>query len=259
MKLLRKVMLSFILMVFILAIPATAACAQEQEEELSLSLKKSFGYNIGADIEGAFTLKADAPVEVIRVVFYIDGEILAEDTEAPFSTPFNTNNFPPGRHTMTAVGYTSSGKELRSREIGANFLTPEESQQGLVRILIPLLGLTILVVLLAGLFPLLVGKKKKESLPLGAERNYGIRGGGICPKCSRPFALHTYGLNFITHKFDRCPYCGKWSFVRRLPLQKLREAEKAELEMASAEEKTRPASEEEKLLKTLEDSRYTDL
>jgi D-arabinose 1-dehydrogenase-like Zn-dependent alcohol dehydrogenase len=30
---------------------------------------------------------------------------------------------------------------------------------------------------------------------LGAERDYGFRGGAICPKCHRPFAMHLWGLS----------------------------------------------------------------
>jgi hypothetical protein len=63
----------------------------------------------------------------------------------------------------------------------------------------------------------------------------------------------------LTNKFDRCPYCGKWSAVRPLPIDKLRAAERAELEQAGAGEQFAGESAEEKLKKELDDSKYQGL
>jgi uncharacterized Zn-finger protein len=105
--------------------------------------------------------------------------------------------------------------------------------------------------------PILTGRENKN-LPLGAPRKYGAAGGAICPKCGRPFALHLFGFNLGLSKFDRCPYCGKWSTVRAKPLPELRAAEAAELEAANA---AAPSllSEEERLRRELERSRYENL
>jgi len=81
-------------------------------------------------------------------------------------------------------------------------------------------------------------------------------GGAICPKCQRPFAIHLYGINLGLGKFDRCPYCGKWSVVRRTSLQNLRAAEEAELARAQEADRIPGMSEEEKLKKQLEDSKF---
>ena len=61
-------------------------------------------------------------------------------------------------------------------------------------------------------------------------------------------------MNLGFSKFARCPYCGKWSLVRVESMEKLREAEKAELEWGKVE--IQEETEEEKLRKELDDSKY---
>ncbi len=67
-------------------------------------------------------------------------------------------------------------------------------------------------------------------------------------------AFPVLGLNLVGGKFQRCPYCGKWSVFRRVPLEKLRAAEQAEVEPAAGQ--VPAASEEERLRKELDDSKY---
>ena len=61
-------------------------------------------------------------------------------------------------------------------------------------------------------------------------------------------------MNMGLSKYARCPYCGKWSPVRIQSIAKLREAEKAELTWAQAE--VPQVSEEDKLRRELDDSKY---
>jgi hypothetical protein len=61
-------------------------------------------------------------------------------------------------------------------------------------------------------------------------------------------------MNLGLSKLARCPYCGKWSIVRIQSMAKLREAEQAELEWGKAE--VLEETEEEKLRKELDDSKY---
>jgi hypothetical protein len=60
----------------------------------------------------------------------------------------------------------------------------------------------------------------------------------------------------LTHKYDRCPYCGKWSFVKRVSIDKLRAAEQLQLAKANEKALVPEMSAEEKLKKELDDSRY---
>jgi hypothetical protein len=113
-------------------------------------------------------------------------------------------------------------------------------------------------VLLSAVVPLLARRGKHLILPLGAERKYGVSGGGICPKCHRPFPLPLLSANLGFNKLASCPFCGKWSLVRLESIGKLREAEKAELEWAKAGEQIIGETEEEKLKKELDDSKYKE-
>jgi len=228
---------------------------QAQSNELSISFSRDFGYSSGGgDIQGLFSIKVSGPDTLTKVVFYIDDAVIGEDTEAPFKLQFNTDNYSLGEHAVYAVGITSDGSELKTKVVHANFVSASESTQASMRILIPILGLVVVAVLLAAFVPVITGRK---TIPLepGTPRNYPM-GGAVCPKCQRPFAVHIYGINLGLGKFDRCPYCGKWSVVRRTSMQNLRAAEEAELAHAQETGQVPGMSEEEKLKKQLEDSKF---
>lgn len=233
--------------------------AQTDQEELSLRLSKDFGYSSGTGkIQGAISMKATGPQDLARVVFYIDQESIGEVMQAPFRLRFSTDNYPLGVHTLYAVGYTAGGRELRSNEIRAQFVSSEEGRQAAFKIIIPLLAVVFGAMILSFVVPLVFNRGKASQLPLGAPRNYGISGGAICPKCKRPFAIHFLGLNLAVGKLDRCPYCGKWSLVRRASLAELSAAEAAELAQATEGTLAPPVSEEEHLKRELADSRFDD-
>ena len=249
----KKLSLGFLIAIIVslLAVFAT----QAQSNELSISFSRDFGYaSGGGDIQGLFSIKVGGPDTLTKVVFYIDDAVIGEDTEAPFKLQFNTDNYSLGEHTVYAIGTTSDGSELKTQIVHANFVSASEGTQAAVRILVPILGLVVVAVLLAAFIPIITGRK---TIPLepGTPRNYPM-GGAICPKCQRPFAVHIYGVNLGLGKFDRCPYCGKWSVVRRTSLQDLRAAEEAELTHAQETGQVPGMSEEEKLKKQLDDSKY---
>jgi hypothetical protein len=227
-----------------------------QETGLKISLSRDFGYSSGTGrIQGMFTIHVKGPENLTRVVFFMDGKPMGEDTEAPFKLQFDTGQFSLGEHVIRAVGTTSDGQELPSNEIRATFATPEESWQVGAAILVPVLGLVVGIMALTFVVSM-VSARRRGALPLGMPRNYGLKGGTICPKCRRPFALHLFAFNLFTHVFDFCPHCGKWSLLRPLPNDLLRQAEATELTWERPGEAVRGMSEEEKLKKELDDSRY---
>jgi len=63
----------------------------------------------------------------------------------------------------------------------------------------------------------------------------------------------------LVGKYDRCPYCGKWSLVRHASIETLRAAEAAELAEARGTVEFSTETQEEELRKQLDDSRYRDL
>jgi len=230
-----------------------------QAEELVLNLSRDFGYSSGTGrIQGAFSMKIKGPDDLVRVVFLIDGQPVNDDTETPFQFQFNTDSYSLGIHTLNARGYTAGGLELQSNEYRREFVSAGEGLKSGGALLLPIIGITLLAILLSFGLPALLGRGKRSELPLGSPRNYGFQGGAICPKCSRPFAVHLFGVNLVVGKLDRCPYCGKWSIVRRKGLVELRAAEAAELANAQAGAPQLARSEEDNLRKELDESRFQD-
>ena len=279
-----KKALFFLLLVALLSMSVVGKVLA-QAEELNLSFSRDFGYSSGTgDIQGTFSMKVSGPDDLARVEFYIDDTKIGEDSESPFRLQFTTDNYPLGVHEMYAIGYSADGREYRSRIVTANFVSADEGWQAAGKIAIPLITVVFGAILLSVVVPMLIGRGKREELPLGAERKYGLRGGSICPKCKRPFALPFFSMNLGFSKLARCPYCGKVSVVRVQLLAKLRQAEQAELEHRScrpglaartgehrrhqrsdpvdagarrqAEGQVPEISEEEKLKKELDDSKY---
>ena len=255
-KILKFLLLIGTLAVFFSPIPASA----QTQPELSLRLSKDFGYSSGTgSIQGTFSLRASGPDTVRRVVFYLDNQKLGEVAQPPFNLRFNTGDYSLGTHSLSAVGYTTDGRELKSNTIQGNFISGEQATQNTMKIVVPILVLVLLAALLSAIVPALGFRGKKENLPAGAPRNYGALGGAICPACGRPYARHIWGINLVAGKLDRCPYCGAWRIVRRASPAALRAAELAEIEDAREGEFTASISEEEKLRRELEESKYQNL
>ncbi|MGC1376730.1 MAG: Ig-like domain-containing protein [Anaerolineales bacterium] len=235
--------------------------AHAQDTTLTISFSRDFGYSSGGgDIQGLFSIRASGPADLVKVVFYIDDQILAEVDKAPFSFQFTTDNYALGQHQLYAIGTTSGGQTLKSRVFTENFVSAEAGTKAAMNIVIPILVIVFGAILAATVGPLLLTGRKTVNLPAGATRSYPL-GGAICPKCQRPFGVHIYGLNLMGSKYDRCPYCGKWSLVSYASRDKLRAAEQAELlnVVTDGSGQVPGLSEEEKLKKELDESKYRDV
>jgi hypothetical protein len=250
-----------IILIFGVLITFTVSHAQTQSaDQLQLSLSRDFGYGgFGNDIQGLFTAHIkNPPDDLTRVVFLIDDTSMGEDTTPPFSLQFNTDSYPLGTHILSAVGYTSDGKEIDSNKITAQFVPASSGTQAIVKIVVPIFGLILLMGLIAVFLPLVLSKGKMSSLPLGSPRKYGIGGGSVCPKCGRPFPLRLWWFHVGFNKIDRCPFCGKWSFVRPRSLAELRDAEAAESAQTQPSTTVSGETDAEKLKKELDDSKFQD-
>jgi hypothetical protein len=229
---------------------------------LQIGLRRDFGYSSGTGkIQGTFTISASGPSDLARVVFYLDGQPMGDVQQSPFLLRFSTDSFNLGEHAFSALGYTSSGRKLESNSITAVFVTAKEGWEAGLKILVPILslvfGVTLLMIVGTVFSSGLMGKKLKDLAP-GAERQYGIVGGAICPRCQRPFSRHLLSPNMVVGKLERCPYCGKVSVVAARSLAELRAAEAAEL-TAAAGTPVNGTSPDEQLRKELDDSRFQDL
>jgi Bacterial Ig domain len=252
----RKAIL-IVILALALTLVASPALAQTS---LKLNLRRDFGYGSGSQVRGTFTLSVAGPSDLQSVIYKIDGATMQEVTASPFSYQFNTGSYPTGWHDLTASATTSSGAALESNVLRFDFVTASQESAGMQRILLPLGGVVVGLLVIMLLFQFVAFRGKKPgSVPLGAERKYGVAGGTICSKCGRPTPMHMWGINAgITTKLDRCENCGKWSVMKRMPIEELRRAEQAELRSAENGAQVHAESPEEKLRHQLDDSRYEE-
>jgi hypothetical protein len=239
---------------FLFGLAVLPAMAQA---ELQLHVGKVVGFQSGNKLQGSIAMRASGPTDLVKVTFYLDGQVVGEDTEAPFSVQLNTGSYTTGAHEVYAAGQTASGQTLQSPKSTIEFVTSEEAMKFTGRIVVPLLVVILIAALLSAIFPMLGGRKLK-TLPPGAERNYGAAGGAICRNCGRPFSRNFFSPNLLFGKLERCPFCGKWAILPAASPQDLRLAEQRELEDARATGLVQEETEEEKLRKELEKSRYQD-
>ena len=244
---------SVVILIAILVNLVIFSAASAQGEELTLSLTRDFGSGgLNDDIQGTFTIKASGPVNLERVQFFLDETVLGEDTEAPFAIQFVTDNYPTGAHAISAIGYTTDGKQISSKTISAVFMSKEEGSAAALKVIVPILLLVFVIKAISARSSMTdVRKGKKE--PAGAPRSYAF-GGGICPKCQRPFGFQLLGINMLIGRLMPCPHCGKWSLMKRASISDLQAAELAELDKGKSQ--LFKNSEEEKRRKELDDSRY---
>ncbi len=255
MKTKRRILTGITAIILLLAAVAPVMA----QSELTLTVGRDFGYGgFGGDIRGTFTLSVSGPENIQSVTYTIDGQPMQELTTAPFKLQFSTNSYPVGVHELGAVAVTADGRTLTSNTAKYTFLSAEQESSSLAKILVPLgivVGGIMLVMVLTTFLNIRAGKR--QDLPLGAPRTYGAFGGAICPKCHRPFSMHWWAFNAgILSKFDRCPYCARFSVVKRASMDALRRAEQAELALARAEAPIHELTEEEKLRQQIESSKF---
>jgi hypothetical protein len=229
----------------------------QSEAELKLGLNRDFGFGGFGEIQGLFTMKVSGTDDLVRVDFRMDDVFIGEVIEPPFRLQFHTDNFAPGPHTLSAVGYTSSGAELRSTEIRPQFLSKEAAGKATTKVIVPVVVLVVAITL-AGTVGTLLASRRQGAVPLGQPRTYGMAGGTICSRCGRPYALSTLGMNLGVGKLAVCPHCGKWAVARAMPLDALRAAEAAEKARGEGVPLVEGPGAEETLRKAIEESRYQD-
>ncbi len=232
---------------------AAANVAMAQSDGLQVSLSRSMGFSMGNQIQGSFNIAVSGRDDLASVTFLIDGKEMTTVTAPPFRYSFSTDSYPAGQHQFSATARTTGGQTVKSNVLDVEILSAAEGWQATGRIMIPILGVVLLiVVVMAAIQFLPIGRNKRQFVP-GEQRNYGIEGGAICPRCGRPFARSFLGINLFTGKLERCPYCGKWSITRPASLEALRAAEQAEAQGAKPE--VHEMTPEERLRQQIEDSR----
>lgn len=237
--------------------------AHAQDVEFRLDVNRDFGYGNGSDVRGNFSLTIYGAQESIRTVIYlIDGQEMSRINQPPFRFRFSTSDYPDGWHELSAVVETTDNRSVATPVVRMNFLSSTQQSDAMKRIF----GLTLGLIVIAGgigvAAQFITLRGGKHTAP-GAPRHYGLLGGTICPRCSRPYSIHLWSVSLIGGRLDRCDHCGKWAFIQRRHPDLLAAAEKSELQAAQAEQNTLPGaaeeSAEEKLRRLLDESRYSKL
>jgi hypothetical protein len=245
-----------LLFALVCAAPALAQVA------LTLDVSKNFGYNLGSQIRGNFSMKVSGSADLQSVTFLIDGKAVGKAEAAPFVFQFQTGDYSVGVHELSATGVTAGGQTLSSPVRSFEFVSAETEQSGMAKVVVPLLALVggIFVVMMLFQFVLFRGRSKREPVAPGTQRNYGIRGGAICPRCGRPTPIHWSAMNMgIMTKMDFCDNCGRYGLLHPRPLAELRRAEEAELKEAQAQSPVHAHSAEETLKEQLDSSRFEEM
>jgi hypothetical protein len=129
-------------LLFLLCITTMLLCSLAQAKpSIDLAFEKNNGYGIGNDIGGLWTVNAHVSSEVIYVEFYLDSQLQLNDTSAPFSWQFDTNNYSPGSHAIKAVAYDSLG-DTAFLQVERNF---QETSTETVTIIIIAIAIAIVV------------------------------------------------------------------------------------------------------------------
>lgn len=258
-----KRLLRLFMLLFVILALAAPVMAQTPTPQYTLHSRRLFGYGgFSGDVSGTFQFSVNGPADTIQSVTYqIDGQPMATVSQSPFNLEFQTGSYPNGWHQFTALVATRDGRQVTTPAIALNFLSAEQKGSSLTKILLPLFGGIAAVFLLMMGIQVLILRRNPGRLAPGAHRNYGLKGGTICPRCGRPFPIHLWSLNLIGSVLDRCDYCGRVGiFSRRSPAD-LQAAEAAEVAGAQTSETSLPGAaeetEEERLRKMLEESKYT--
>ena len=250
----RHIGLCFALVTLCVCLMDGAALAQENA--LKLHIAKTWGYAWGDEMQGLFALTASGPPDLERVTFLLDGQVLATVNAAPFTAQLNTDHHPQGEHTLSAIGHVGDGRTLRASDRRVSFVAAERGVHIALRISGPILALAIGFAVITAV--LSVTDRRRHASP-GNRPSCGRGEGAICPHCQRPFVLRLFGINVLTHRYERCPYCGKWSLVKPASSAALRAAEEAVFGSANdGADSTGSEDAEAALRRALDDSRYID-
>jgi len=238
---------------FIVLLAVIPAAAQEENPPLTLSLRKEFGFRGGNQIQGRFSIHVAGPEDIVRVLYLIDDQVVGESDQEPFDFSFNTGIYSLGQHVLQAKGITAGGMTITSEPRVLEFISAEAGALTAVKIILPLLAGIAAVTVLAALVTGSFGRRSGASHP----GEYGIAGGAVCPKCGLPFSRHGFSPNVVVGKLERCPHCNRWSIVRRAIPEALELAE-TKLAAENASGLWEPESDEARLARQIEESRFED-
>ena len=173
--------IAILLVVILLSLPISVL-AENESQPLVLSLTKDFGYAAAGQIQGSFSLKVRLSDDLVRVDFFIDGQLVHSDKQPPFQFKFNTIDYALGEHTFSAVGYRTDNNMLSSSEFSRQFISAEEAWKNVGKLVVPVFVVIGVATLLGASGGALLIRDKKFKLG-----KYGVVGGAVCPTCRLTF------------------------------------------------------------------------
>jgi hypothetical protein len=223
-------------------------------------LRKEFGYGLGSNISGTYSVRLLGDEERVESVqFFIDDREIAKVLESPFKTEFQTDDFGFGWHDIYAEVAVVNGSVMKTGTLRYKFLSPEEEKSGIRGVLLPV-GVVLIAAMGISVLIQMLGKKKESPADPTRPRNYGPLGGTICPKCGHPFPRSLLGMNLVVGRLERCESCKKFVMTRRATPAELVAAEAAERAVNQPDMTiTKEIQEEREIPRdSLEDSKYID-
>lgn len=181
------------------------------------------GYAAGNDINGMFSMTAQVSNDVAYVEFYLDDALQTNDTSAPFTWDFDTNNYPLGQHNITVIAYDSNGQNA-SAVWQRNFV---EMPTGFYIIIILVVVFAVIVSVVS-----VINRSKLTK----------------CPHCGHIFQRKYSWIHFGSIGRNKCPNCGKAFWTKAYKGPKPKDDEK------SAQSDS--MSNDERLRKDIDNSKY---
>jgi len=100
-----------VIAIILSCVAGSSVLTVQAEPTLRLSFYKDNGYSLGNDMNGLWTINTEVSSDVTHVEFYIDNQLQLNDTGAPFSWSFDTENYTLGLHTIKVIAYNSAGEQ----------------------------------------------------------------------------------------------------------------------------------------------------
>ncbi len=101
------------------ALPLQAV--EAKAETLRLSVRRLSGADLAGHVAGTFSLSVETPDNVSAVTYLLDGRVVGRATSFPFTSQFDTDDYPEGEHELSAVARFADGAVAASPSVSLEF------------------------------------------------------------------------------------------------------------------------------------------
>ena len=251
----RQHVAMMLMMVFSLALIGLTPVFAQNEEDYQLTLRREWGLGFPGAVQGRMSMTVNGNLQEVKTVQYmLDGKEMASVSGFKVKYYFNTDDFPSGSHRLSALITLNDGSTVQSNLIEIRFIEKTEAGKTMQKIFIGIGVFMGLILVLT--FGVSKWQSKKYAHSDQAVTGAGFYGAAVCPKCGKAFTRTVVGLNLVTHRYEPCPHCGKWSMTQRATAQELFAAQTKETDQLTVAE---PESLYNDDKEQLDESKYTEL